>query len=273
MKVSELSAKGDVVKPPTELSEAVPQKPAAKPSPQQGAPPPAAERRPPMHPVPPSAPRNELSIAQSAFDGYATPDYAGRYTLVKLIGRGAYGAVYVALERLSDGAAPPDARPPPLAPPTDGSSVPAGFRRVAIKHICNAFVSPTDARRIYREIKVMSHFGHPNVLPLHEVVKPRDPAGFSHIYLVSELMETDLHRVIHSRQDLTSDHVSYFLYQMLAGLAHVHRAGVLHRDLKPSNLLVNGDCTLKLCDFGELVNSWLIKRLRHGESALFDGKP
>jgi len=123
-------------------------------------------------------------------------------------------------------------------------------RKVAIKHIVNAFVSPTDARRIYREIKVMAHFNHPNILPLVEVIKPRDPAGFSHIYLVSELMETDLHRVIHSRQDLTSDHISYFVYQTLCGLKHIHTAGVLHRDLKPSNLLVNADCTVRMCDFG-----------------------
>jgi serine/threonine protein kinase len=123
-------------------------------------------------------------------------------------------------------------------------------RKVAIKHIINAFVSPTDARRIYREIKVMAHFNHPNILPLYEVIKPRDSAGFTHIYLVSELMETDLHRVIHSRQDLTSDHISYFIYQTLCALKCIHAAGVLHRDLKPSNLLVNSDCSVKMCDFG-----------------------
>lgn len=168
----------------------------------------------------------EVMIAQTALDSYATPEYVGRYRLAKPIGKGAYGAVYVAYD--------------------DG----AGGSKVAMKHIVNAFVSPTDARRIYREIKVMAHFNHPNILPLFEVVKPRDPAGFSHIYLVSELMETDLHRVIHSRQDLTSDHISYFIYQTLCALKHIHTAGVLHRDLKPSNLLVNSDCTVKMCDFG-----------------------
>ena len=38
--------------------------------------------------------------------------------------------------------------------------------------------------------------------------------------------------------------------QTLCGLRHLHAASVLHRDLKPSNLLVNSDCTVRLCDFG-----------------------
>jgi mitogen-activated protein kinase 1/3 len=90
---------------------------------------------------------------------------------------------------------------------------------------------------------VQAHFNpaHPNILPLLEVIKPRDAAGFTHIYLVSELMETDLHRVVHSRQDLTSDHISYFIYQTLCALQVIHAAHILHRDLKPSNLLANAD--------------------------------
>jgi len=40
------------------------------------------------------------------------------------------------------------------------------------------------------------------------------------------------------------------LYQLLAGVAHLHVANVVHRDLKPSNILVNRNCDLKICDFG-----------------------
>lgn len=43
---------------------------------------------------------------------------------------------------------------------------------------------------------------------------------------------------------------SHPLLQLLAGLSYAHAANVLHRDLNPSNLLVNADCTLKICDFG-----------------------
>lgn len=63
-------------------------------------------------------------------------------------------------------------------------------------------------------------------------------------------METDLHRIIYSRQPLTIDHVQYFVYQLLRGLKYIHSANVIHRDLKPSNLLVNANCDLKICDFG-----------------------
>ena len=45
-------------------------------------------------------------------------------------------------------------------------------------------------------------------------------------------MDTDLHRVIYSRQKLTDDHVQFFLYQMLCALKYIHSAKVIHRDLK-----------------------------------------
>lgn len=74
----------------------------------------------------------------------------------------------------------------------------------------------------------------------------------SHVcrYVVLDLMESDLHQIIHSAQTLTSEHTRYFLYQLLRGLKYVHSANVIHRDLKPSNLLVNENCELKIGDFG-----------------------
>ncbi len=70
-------------------------------------------------------------------------------------------------------------------------------------------------------------------------------------------METDLHRVIYSRQvgatyaqELTDEHIQYFIYQILRGLLYMHSANVIHRDLKPSNLLLNKNCDLKICDLG-----------------------
>ena len=63
-------------------------------------------------------------------------------------------------------------------------------------------------------------------------------------------METDMHRVIYSRQDLTDDHCQYFMYQLLRGCLYIHSSNIIHRDLKPSNLLLNKNCDLKICDFG-----------------------
>ena len=62
---------------------------------------------------------------------------------------------------------------------------------------------------------------------------------------VQSLMETDLHKLLRS-QKLSSDHICYFLYQMLRGLKYIHSANVLHRDLKPSNILLNSNCDLKV---------------------------
>ena len=71
---------------------------------------------------------------------------------------------------------------------------------------------------------------------------------------MSDLMETDLHRIVYSRQPLTDDHVQYFIYQILRALKYMHSANVIHRDLKPSNLLLNSNCDLKVRTiFGVLV--------------------
>ncbi|XP_061683597.1 serine/threonine-protein kinase NLK isoform X13 [Syngnathoides biaculeatus] len=70
------------------------------------------------------------------------------------------------------------------------------------------------------------------------------------IYVVTELMQSDLHKIIVSPQPLSSDHAKVFLYQILRGLKYLHSACILHRDIKPGNLLVNSNCVLKICDFG-----------------------
>ncbi|MBA0840631.1 hypothetical protein Goarm_003202 [Gossypium armourianum] len=79
---------------------------------------------------------------------------------------------------------------------------------------------------------------------------PIQRIGFKDVYLVYELMDTDLHQIIKSPQPLSNDHCKYFIFQLLRGLKYLHSANILHRDLKPGNLLVNANCDLKICDFG-----------------------
>ena len=98
--------------------------------------------------------------------------------------------------------------------------------KVAIKKVPKAFEDLIDAKRIVREIKLLSKFiifflsyhflleffDHENIIGLVDVQKPPTPTGFEDIYIITDLMETDMHRVIYSRQDLTDDHCQYFMY-------------------------------------------------------------
>ena len=148
-----------------------------------------------------------------------------RYEFIKKIGHGAYGVVVSVHDRQTG-------------------------NKVAIKKIPNAFEDLVDAKRIVREIKLLGFFDHENTISLLDVMLPPKRTGYNDIYIVTDLMETDLHRVIYSKQDLTNDHIQYFLYQILRGVLYMHSANVIHRDIKPSNLLLNKHCDLKICDLG-----------------------
>ncbi|KMT15534.1 hypothetical protein BVRB_3g058860 [Beta vulgaris subsp. vulgaris] len=121
---------------------------------------------------------------------------------------------------------------------------------VAIKKIANAFDNKVDAKRTLREIKLLRHMDHENVVAIRDIIPPPRREAFNDVYIAYELMDTDLHQIIRSNQGLSEEHCQYFLYQILRGLKYIHSANVLHRDLKPSNLLLNANCDLKICDFG-----------------------
>jgi serine/threonine protein kinase len=148
-----------------------------------------------------------------------------KYSPLKPLGRGAYGVVCSALDKVAN-------------------------RKVAIKKVVNAFDDLIDAKRILREVKMLRHFKHENVIGLRDLIPPPEDEPFNDIYIVLDFMETDLHKIIYSKNELTDEHIQYFLYQILKGMKYIHSANVIHRDLKPSNLLLNSNCDLKICDFG-----------------------
>mmetsp|Transcript_15797 Transcript_15797/g.50667 ORF Transcript_15797/g.50667 Transcript_15797/m.50667 type:complete len:387 (-) Transcript_15797:703-1863(-) len=151
------------------------------------------------------------------------------YQVRKAVGQGAYGLVCAGRRRLPNGT----------------------YQPVAIKKIPKAFEDTTDCKRLLREIKIQLHFSHLNVLGVLDILPPVEGKdGWKDVYLVCDLMDTDLHYIIHSKQPLEDQHFRYFLYQIMRGVHALHAAHVLHRDLKPGNLLVNKNCDLKICDFG-----------------------
>lgn len=144
--------------------------------------------------------------------------------LVKKVGSGAYGRVAAFKDSLTG-------------------------KLCAVKKITAAFDDLQDGKRILREVKLLRHFDHENIIRVFDMYPPESP-DFEDIYIVTDLMDTDLHTVIYSRLKLEQDHYRFFGYQILRGLAYLHAADILHRDLKPQNLLVNNNCDLKICDFG-----------------------
>ena len=124
-------------------------------------------------------------------------------------------------------------------------------RVVAIKKCKNIFSSRTLAKRTLREMRLLRVLSnHPNIIKLMLVLLPRYTTTFNSLYLVFEMMETDLASIIRSTQLLTDDHVRYFSVQLLRACDFLHQNHIVHRDIKPRNILVNGDCTLRLADFG-----------------------
>merc|ERR1719414_2001232 len=120
--------------------------------------------------------------------------------------------------------------------------------KVAIKKI-SPFEHQTYCQRTLREIKILNRLKHENIIDIRDILRPPTIETLKDVYIVQSLMETDLHKLLRS-QKLSSDHICYFLYQILRGLKYIHSANVLHRDLKPSNILLNSNCDLKICDFG-----------------------
>jgi mitogen-activated protein kinase 1/3 len=124
-------------------------------------------------------------------------------------------------------------------------------RPVAIKRVKNLFKDLVDCKRILREISILSRLQHEHVVQIYDVAAPGEGARlFDELYIVMELASSDLKKLCRVDVTLSPVHISTMLYNLLVGLRYIHSAGILHRDLKPANVLVNRDCTVKICDFG-----------------------
>lgn len=122
---------------------------------------------------------------------------ASRYQIQEVIGKGSYGVVGSAIDTQTG-------------------------ERVAIKKINDVFEHVSDAIRILREIKLLRMLHHPNIVEIKHIMLPPSQREFKDIYLVFELMKSDLHHVIKANNNLSPKQHKFFLYQLLSGLKYIH---------------------------------------------------
>eukprot|EP00064_Thunnus_orientalis_P000278 superscaffoldBa00000014_g278 len=144
-----------------------------------------------------------------------TWDVPERYTALRSVGSGAYGTVCSAMDQKTK-------------------------EKVAIKKLYRPFQSLIHAKRAYRELRLLRHIQHENVICLLDVFTPdSSPEKFQTFYMVMPFVAQDLGHIMKKRR-LTDRIITYLFYQLLRGL----------KDLKPGNLAVNENCELKILDFG-----------------------
>jgi len=131
---------------------------------------------------------------------------ASQYQIQEVVGKGSYGVVAAAIDTRTG-------------------------ERVAIKKINDVFEHVSDATRILREVKLLRLLRHPDVVEIKHIMLPPSRREFQDIYVVFELMESDLHQVIRANDDLTAEHYQFFLYQLLRALKYIHGGKSMNANL------------------------------------------
>jgi mitogen-activated protein kinase 1/3 len=158
-----------------------------------------------------------------AHDSWSLPSH---YEVKKSIGKGSYGTVAECVDKSR------------------------GNVTVAAKQLKGLFEDLVDCKRILRELAILTRLKNECVVGVHDIVIPAIESNFNELYIVLEICDSDMKKLVRTDTMLTPTHISTLVYNLLIGLKYVHSAGVYHRDLKPANCLVNQDCAVKICDFG-----------------------
>jgi hypothetical protein len=146
------------------------------------------------------------------------------YEVQALLGRGAMGAVYRAVQRKLE-------------------------RPVAIKLLPPEIAAREGAAaRFEREARAMARLQHPNIVALHDYGRTAE----GHLFIVMEYVDgADLSRLIHAESGgLSVPHALEIVGQVCDALQYAHSRGFVHRDIKPGNVLVDTDGRVKIADFG-----------------------
>ncbi|KAJ0527904.1 putative protein-serine/threonine kinase CMGC-CDK-CRK7-CDK9 family [Helianthus annuus] len=170
----------------------------------------------------PSWPEWLSAVAGDAIQDW-TPRRANTFEKLDKIGQGTYSNVYKARDLITG-------------------------KIVALKKVRVDTLEPENVKFMAREILILKKLNHPNIIKLEGLVTSRMSSS---LYLVFEYMEHDLSGLA-AVQGLkfTEPQIKCFIKQLLSGLEHCHKNGVLHRDIKGSNLLIDDDGVLKIADFG-----------------------
>ncbi|KAF6161582.1 hypothetical protein GIB67_009461 [Kingdonia uniflora] len=162
------------------------------------------------------------AVAGDAIDGWI-PRRADTFEKLDKIGQGTYSNVYKARDLITG-------------------------KIVALKKVRFDNLEPESVKFMAREILVLRRLDHPNVVKLEGLVTSRMSSS---LYLVFEYMEHDLAGLAACPGiKFTEPQVKCYMKQLLSGLEHCHKQGVLHRDIKGSNLLLDNEGNLKIADFG-----------------------
>ena len=171
-------------------------------------------------PIVPTAPAGTLP----GTSGGAAPMpsiVADRYEVLRELGKGGMGRVYVAHDRKLG-------------------------RDVAVKVLAPGGAHSEEVlARFEQEARATGSLNHPNILSVHDVGLWQGGP-----YLVSELLEGETLRETLRRGPLEPEEAASLALQLARGLAAAHEKGIVHRDLKPENLFVTSDGRLKILDFG-----------------------
>jgi formylglycine-generating enzyme required for sulfatase activity len=176
-----------------------------------------------------------------AADDWSPPTEVEEYHLLKPLGRGAMGQVFLAHDTLLD-------------------------RKVAVKFIVGGAPDPALREQFFVEARAIARLSHPNVVAIHRVGEVRRRP-----YLVSEFVHgmtlAELPRPVPAARLLEIG------VGLSRGLAAAHRRGVLHRDLKPANAMITDDGEVKLLDFGLAKLLDRASASRPGGAGVDDGRP